>query len=382
MAGGRRIGLATLAGQKVDDVPGKSDPLLLPLPLETLHCTRFNPRRNFGTDEELKEFGHKLDKEQLQPAVAVSRAGYLKLWPDEAENVGTAAYVIANGERRYRASVLAGRKHLEVIHREDVAKSRAAFLDAVQSENNDRKDLDAIERAIAIDTMVTELGGAGPVAVYYEKTKGWVSQQRKLLKLTPELQQLVSADVMPVRVARDIAGLPAEEQAAAWQQELEQRAQPKPRPQAKEVTPEPTVAEAPVAERFTAVNEPAVVPAPAVSAAEAPVAELEPEPELFTAVNESLPPEAPRPPAPATAPMGESVPEQRAEQEQEEKPGDAEGARKVPVRWDEPGYLANLIRTRMEDPHFFTMLGFLLTQASDRDSEQLQAVIEAHVTSA
>ena len=143
-AAGRRTSLASLAGAKVDNVPGQSDPLLLSLPLDKLVPTRFNPRRRFGTEEELREFGHKLAKAQLQPAVVVSRTAYLKLWPGEAEHVEDAAYVIANGERRWRASRLAGRPVLEVVHKEDVAASRATFLDAVQSENNDRQDLDPI----------------------------------------------------------------------------------------------------------------------------------------------------------------------------------------------------------------------------------------------
>ncbi|MFE2500148.1 hypothetical protein [Streptomyces scopuliridis] len=154
----------------------------------------------------------------------MSRTGYLKLWPDEEENVKDTPYVIANGERRFRASLAAGLLTLNVVHNEDVAASRADFLDAVLSENNDREDLDPIERAIGIETMVLELGGADKVAEHYDKSKGWVSQQRKLLKLTPELQALVSAGELPVRVGRDIAGLPQGEQAAAWAAELDQRA--------------------------------------------------------------------------------------------------------------------------------------------------------------
>ncbi|MFG2638729.1 ParB/RepB/Spo0J family partition protein [Streptomyces sp. NPDC048362] len=220
---GRRTSLATLAGAKIEDVPGRGDAVLLTLPLERLYCNRFNPRRNFGTVEELREFGEKLKKSQLQPAVVVSRAAYLALWPDEAHNVGSAAYVIANGERRYRASRLVGLEIIEAVQRDDVARSKAVFLDAVQSENNDRKDLDPIERAIAIEIMVTELGGVDQVAAYYGKTKGWVSQQRKLLKLVPELQDMVSAGEMPVRVARNIAGFSPGDQAMAWQSELERR---------------------------------------------------------------------------------------------------------------------------------------------------------------
>ena len=221
---GRRTSLASLAGAKVDDVPGRSDLLLLALPLEKLIPTRFNPRRNFGTEEQLREFGLKLKQKQLQPAVVVSRAGYLKLWPDEAERVGDIPYVIANGERRFRASQLVGRPTLDVVHHEEVANSRAEFLDAVLAENNDREDLDPIERALGIETMVIELGGADKVAKHYGKSGPWVSNQRKLLRLTPELQQLVSSGEMSIRIGRDIAGLPPEEQADAWQAELDRRA--------------------------------------------------------------------------------------------------------------------------------------------------------------
>ncbi|MFG2503322.1 ParB/RepB/Spo0J family partition protein [Streptomyces sp. NPDC048441] len=267
MAAGRRTSLASLAGSKVDDVPGKSDPLLLALPLTKLVPTRFNPRRNFGTDEALKEFGLILKNRQLQPAVVVSRSGYLKLWPEEEPNVGDKPYVIANGERRFRASLAADLTTLNVVHDENVASSRADFLDAVLSENNDREDLDPIERALGIETMVTELKGADKVAAHYGKTKGWVSQQRKLLKLTPELQTLVSSGDLPVRIGRDIAGLPRSEQAAVWEAELARRAEAKTLPRKRVAQPRETApAKPPQAtmnneEWFTAVNQPAA-PAP------------------------------------------------------------------------------------------------------------------------
>jgi len=260
---GRRTSLASLAGAKVDPIPGESEPLLLTLPLGKLVPTRFNPRRNFD-EKDLREFGLVLKNRQLQPAVVVSRAGYLKLWPDEADNVGAAPYVIANGERRYRASKAVGLPTLNVVHTEDVAKTRADFLDAVLSENNDRQDLDPIERAIGIETMVEQLGGADAVADHYGKTKGWVSQQRKLLKLTPVLQTLVSLGEMPVRVARDIAGLPHDEQESAWAEEQRRRDQAKaaPRPRALRSVPEPT----PEPERFTAVNQNETEPEPPTAA--------------------------------------------------------------------------------------------------------------------
>ncbi|MFJ3713266.1 ParB N-terminal domain-containing protein [Streptomyces sp. NPDC090053] len=276
MAAGRRTSLASLAGQKVDDVPGKSDPLLLTLPLQKLVPTRFNPRRNFGTDEDLRDFGLKLKKRQLQPAVVVSRPGYLKLWPEEEEHVGAVPYVIANGERRFRGSLAAGLTTLNVVHNEDVANSRADFLDAVLSENNDREDLDPIERAIGIEIMVAELGGADRVANHYGKTKGWVSQQRKLLKLTPELQAFVSTGEIAIRIGRELAGLPAAEQFAAWEDEQKRRLAVQSAPRAPRSAKKPDEARTPEqpAERFTAVNQPERQAPPV---------------ERFTAVNRSAP---------------------------------------------------------------------------------------------
>jgi ParB family chromosome partitioning protein len=332
---GRRTSLASLAAQKVDDVPGRSDPLLLTLPLSVLVPTRFNPRRNFGTDEDLKAFGLVLKRRQLQPAVVVSRSAYLSLWPDEDENVGSAQYVIANGERRYRGSLAAGLTTLDVVHNEGVAKTRADFLDAILSENNDREDLDPIERALGIETMVTELGGADQVAEHYGKSKGWVSQQRKLLKLTPELQALVSSGELPIRVGRDIAGLPEGEQAAAWAGETtrrqETKAQPRVRAKPKELPPPPEP------DRFTAVNQKTTeLTRPAPEPEPAPVVVPDPPVVQNPVLNEPEPPAAEQ--APQGSPDGVEVPEQRA------------AVVLVPLPSQDPDTLSSLIIAQLDMP--------------------------------
>ncbi|MET8747473.1 ParB/RepB/Spo0J family partition protein [Streptomyces sp. NPDC004728] len=234
---------------------GASDSRLRTIPLDQLVPTRFNPRRNFGCDSDLLDFGLKLKKKQLQPAVAVTREAYLRLWEGEADSIGTARYVIANGERRYRGSLAAGIGTLEVVVDDDVAKSRADFLDAVLSENNDREDLDPIERALGIQTMVEELGGKAKVAEHYGKSGGWVTQQMYLLNLDPELQALVSSGELPVRETRALVKLPHEEQLSAWQNRAlereEERERPRIRRLATELTPTPPTAPGSV---FTAVK--------------------------------------------------------------------------------------------------------------------------------
>jgi ParB/RepB/Spo0J family partition protein len=223
----RRQAVAASTGAPTTGAP---DSRLRTLPLTQLVPTRFNARRNFGTEEELREFGLKLKKKQLQPAVAVTCGAYLKLWPGEAENIGSAVYVIANGERRWRGSRAVGLLTLDVVVDDEIAKSRADFLDAVLSENNDREDLDPIERALGIKTMVEELGGKAKVAEHYGKSAGWVTQQMYLLDLAPELQDLVSSGELPLRETRALVKLPADQQVDAWRVRCTEREEEKAQP--------------------------------------------------------------------------------------------------------------------------------------------------------
>lgn len=306
----RRQAVAAATGAATVGAP---DSRLRTIPLEQLVPTRFNPRRNFGSDEDLLEFGLKLKKKQLQPAVAVTREAYLRLWKDEADSVGTARYVIANGERRYRGSQAAGIGTLEVVVDDDVAASRADFLDAVLSENNDREDLDPIERALGIQTMVEELGGKAKVAEHYGKSGGWVTQQMYLLNLSPELQALVSSGDLPVRETRALVKLPHDEQVKAWQDRAVEREEEKERPRvrrAPEQTPPPP---ATTRSTFTAVKNaptPPQEPVPSVlKPAPAPVVV----PETRVVQNPVL--NAPEPlvveQEPQVSPAGADVPEQR-----------------------------------------------------------------------
>ncbi|MFH8993108.1 ParB/RepB/Spo0J family partition protein [Streptomyces sp. NPDC017940] len=255
----RRQAVAATTGAPTTGAP---DSRLRALPLEQLVATRFNPRRNFGSDQDLREFGLRLGKKQLQPAVAVTREAYLALWPGEADNCGTAHYVLANGERRFRGSRAAGLPTLDVVVDDDIAKSRADFLDAVFSENDDREDLDPIERALGIQTMVEELGGKAKVAEYYDKSAGWVTQQMYLLDLAPELQALVSSGELPVRETRPLVKLPADEQIAAWEKRTSQRQEEKaqPRPARKKAVrggvAEPSSGRTEPSGSFTAVKNP------------------------------------------------------------------------------------------------------------------------------
>ncbi|MGP3990885.1 ParB/RepB/Spo0J family partition protein [Streptomyces sp. 3N207] len=238
---GRRTSLASLAGGKVEDVPGRGDATLVNLPLGKVVRTALNKRLDFGTPEELTELGQSMRRQQLQPIVVVSRVSYLRCFPEQAEHVGEATYVLVNGERRLRAARQVNLATIEAVIREEVAADRKTFLDAVATENLDRKNLDPIEEALTVETMVAEFGSARAVAEHRGKHETWVSQRRSLLRLSPAMQRLVREKAMPVEKARKLAkaikdsNLDEDQQAQWWRDEqaaLQVKAQPTGQPPA------------------------------------------------------------------------------------------------------------------------------------------------------
>jgi ParB family transcriptional regulator, chromosome partitioning protein len=326
---GRRTSLASLAGEKVEDVPGRDDPTLVRLSLSAIVPTPLNKRTNFGTPKELAELGESMRRQQLQPIVVVSRASYLKLFPEHTEHAGTATYVIANGERRYRGASEVKLGTIEAVIRESIAASRQDFLDAVASENLDRRNLDPIEEAHTVEALVAEFGSARAVAQHRGKHETWVSQRRSLLRLSPAMQELVRSRELPVEKARKLAkavkdhGLDDQQQAEWWKAEQERSKEP--------VREQPPTAEAKpdAGDDLTAVKSP---PPPKRTRATEPAADPPAGPENLTAVKSGASEEGASPAAEES--------DSGAEQ-----PHLAEPVPSLP--WDSPPALDRLLRHHM-----------------------------------
>jgi ParB family chromosome partitioning protein len=266
---GKRVSLASLAGAKVEAVPGAGRPDLIHVPPNTVAPTPLNPRRAFD-ETELIELGEDMRSGQLQPCVAVAKAAYLKLYPEHTDQLpDTCRYVMAAGERRWRAAVKVGLDSLDLMLRHDLTDSRVRFLAAVLSENVQRANFNPIEEADGLRAML-ELhdGNQAAAARAMGKSKAWFNQRIGLLRLSDEMVQLVfDGKLTAFRDMRRYAALPAEEQYAAWKQDQEQPRPPKP-------APAPDVAQSPA---YTAVY------APPEPADPDPVDDAE-QPETYTAV--------------------------------------------------------------------------------------------------
>lgn len=181
-------------------------------PLADLVANPRNPRIDLGDLSELASIA----EIQLQPALVVTRAAYLQLYPEDQTDIGSARWVVVNGCRRLAAARQYGCAELEFVIKDAVAASRATLLAVSIAENVDRADFDVLEEAHAVDALVTECGSTTAAAEQLKKSKGWVSQRRALLELAPELQDALRRGDLAVRVARSLARVPREEQVNRW----------------------------------------------------------------------------------------------------------------------------------------------------------------------
>ena len=116
-----------------------------------------------------------------------------------------AGYQIIAGERRWRASKLAGLTTVPVIIRETSAKG---MLEMAIVENVQREDLNPIERAQAFQRLVEEFGMyVGEIAKRVGKSESYVSNTMRLLGLPDAIKDGIISGAISEGHARAIAGL-------------------------------------------------------------------------------------------------------------------------------------------------------------------------------
>ncbi len=130
-------------------------------------------------------------------------------------------YQILAGERRWRASQLAGLKKVPVIVRAAV-RSEAERLELALIENIQREDLDPIERALACHRLIKEHGlTQEQVAERLGYERSTVANLVRLLELPGPIQEAVSRETISAGHARALLRLNGlESQEAVFQQVL------------------------------------------------------------------------------------------------------------------------------------------------------------------
>ena len=162
--------------------------------LDDIIPNRFQPRENFD-EQALKEL-----------AVSIKEHGVIQ--PIVVRQIGEKYEIIA-GERRYKASTMAGLTKIPAIIKnlDDKESSKVALI-----ENLQRRDLTPIEEArtyqkiLELDALTQE-----ELAKTMGKSQSAVANKLRLLSLTDEVQDALLHEQISERHARALLKLPSEE---------------------------------------------------------------------------------------------------------------------------------------------------------------------------
>lgn len=115
------------------------------------------------------------------------------------------AFELVAGERRWRASRIAGLKEIPAIVRE-VSDAQLGLL--MLLENLHREDLNPIEEAEGISELIGDKGFTQEEAAEaISKSRPYIANALRLLKLPQEVKELVSSGALSAGHAKAIAGL-------------------------------------------------------------------------------------------------------------------------------------------------------------------------------
>jgi len=158
------------------------------IPIDAVKPNRVQPRKNFDP-ERLSELSQTIKEHGLAQPIVVSYDAI------------TNSYELIAGERRLRASQLAGMKTIEAVVRTPQSEKERLVLALI--ENIQRDDLNAIETALAYRKLMDEHGlNQTQLVPIVGKSKAAVSNTLRLLELPDEMQKAVQFELISEGHAR------------------------------------------------------------------------------------------------------------------------------------------------------------------------------------
>ncbi len=152
------------------------------------------PRKSFD-EEELKELADSIKQYGVIQPLILKKQGPL--------------YEIVAGERRFRAARIAGLKEVPVIIR-DIDDRTAREIAII--ENIQREDLNAVEEALAYQSLIDEYGlTQEEVAERVAKNRSTITNSLRILKLEPEILDYLREGKISQGHARALLGITEED---------------------------------------------------------------------------------------------------------------------------------------------------------------------------
>ena len=173
--------------------------------LENIQPSAYNPRKHY-TEESLAELAESIRQQGvLQP---------IKVRP----LADTDRYEIVFGERRYRASLMAGLAEMPVTIAE---YSDEEAEEIAITENLHREDVTPIEEANAYQRLI-ESGrhDVSTLAILFGKSENYIRSRLKFTSLIPEIADLMTAESISIGVANEICRYGEEIQREVYEKHL------------------------------------------------------------------------------------------------------------------------------------------------------------------
>jgi ParB family transcriptional regulator, chromosome partitioning protein len=180
----------------VPAVSGQNANTIARIPLEQIVVNPKQPRRDF--------------EEQALQELAASIKLHEVIQPITVIKTGPTSYQLISGDRRVRASKIAGIADIPAYIR---TADNQGILEMALLENLQREDLNAIEIALSYRQLMDECGlTQEQVSERMKKERSTVANYLRLLKLPPDVQKAVRDAQITMGHARAIIGLEHVEQ--------------------------------------------------------------------------------------------------------------------------------------------------------------------------
>ncbi len=189
---GRGLGAILEAENYIENLPAVSR--MEELEVESIIPNPKQPRSVFD-DDALEEL-----------ADSIATLGLIQ--PITVRKEADGKYIIISGERRWRASKLAGKKTIPAYIREADDKE---LHEMALVENIQRQDLNAMEIAISLQRLIDECGVTQEVvAQRVGKKRSTVANYLRLMQMCPEVQAALKGNLITMGHAKAIAAAPEE----------------------------------------------------------------------------------------------------------------------------------------------------------------------------
>jgi ParB family transcriptional regulator, chromosome partitioning protein len=164
------------------------------IPLKRIYPNPNQPRKSFD-EEPLKELSASIGQYGVMEPIIVTPRG------DE--------YMIIAGERRFRASVLAGIEKIPAVIKEadDALVEEMALLENIQ-----REGLNILEEANGYKSLLDRGWTKEKLAEKMGKRPWWIDERLKLLNLSEQFQDMIKAGTLGNMHASELSRLPQDKQ--------------------------------------------------------------------------------------------------------------------------------------------------------------------------